>query len=47
LQGSEGTEDRVEKEQEDQGAIVVEMELAITGPVPLTADVMEPIEEWQ
>ena len=47
LQGPERAEDRVEKEQEDQGAIMVEMELAIAGSVALTADVMEPIEEWQ
>ena len=47
LQGPEGTEDRVEEEQEDQGAIVVEMELAVAGPVALAADVMEPFEERQ
>ena len=47
LQGAEGAEDRVEEEQEDQGAIMVEMELAVAGPVALAADVMEPVEEWQ
>ena len=47
LQGPEGAEDRVEEEQEDQGAIVVEMELAVAGPVALAADVMEPVEERQ
>ena len=47
LQGAEGAEDWVEEEQEDQGAIVVEMELAVAGPVALAADVMEPVEEWQ
>jgi hypothetical protein len=47
LQGPEGAEDRIEEEQEDQGAIVVEMELAVAGPVTLAADVMEPVEERQ
>jgi hypothetical protein len=47
LQGAKGAEDRVEQEQEDQGAIVIKMELSIAGPVPLSADVMEPVEEWQ
>jgi len=45
LQGAEGAEDRVEEEQEDQGTIVVEVELAVAGLVALTADVMESIEE--
>ena len=45
LQGTEGAEDRVEEEQEDQGTIVVEVELAIAGLVALTAHVMEPVEE--
>src|SRR5262249_45421276 len=47
LEGPEGAEDRVEEEQEDQGAIVVEMERAVAGPVTLAADVMEPLEERQ
>ena len=47
LQGAEGAEDRVEEEQEDQGEIVVEMELAVAGLVALAADVMEPVEERQ
>src|SRR5262249_51398621 len=46
LQGAEGAEDRVEEEQEDQGAILIEMELAVAGPVPSAADVMELVEEW-
>jgi hypothetical protein len=45
LQGAERAEDWVEEEQENQGAIMIEMELAVAGPVALTADVMEPIEE--
>jgi hypothetical protein len=45
LQGAEGAEDRLEEEQEDQGAIVVEVELAIACLVALTADVVKPVEE--
>jgi hypothetical protein len=47
LQGAEGAEDRVEEEQEDQGAVGVEGELAMAGLVALTADVVKPVEEWQ
>src|SRR5262249_12821764 len=45
LQGAEGAEDGVEEEQEDQGAVVVEMELAIAGLVAPAADIMEAVEE--
>jgi hypothetical protein len=38
---------RVEAEQEDQGAIVVEVELAAAGAVALTSYAMEPVEEGQ
>jgi hypothetical protein len=47
LQGAEGAEDGVEKGQEDQGAIVVKVELTIAGRVAPTADVVEPVEEWK
>jgi hypothetical protein len=47
LQGAEGAEDRVEEQQEDQGAMMVEVALAITGLVALTADVVGALEEWQ
>jgi hypothetical protein len=47
LQGAKGAEDRVEQEQEDERALAVEVELAIAGPVALTADVVKPVEEWQ
>jgi hypothetical protein len=47
LQGAERAEDRIEEEQEVQGAIMVEMELAVAGAVRLAADVMKSIEERQ
>jgi hypothetical protein len=47
LEGAEGAEDRVEEEQEDEGTIVIEVELAVAGLVALRADVMESVEEWQ
>jgi hypothetical protein len=45
--GPQGTEDRVEEEEQDEQAILIVMQAAIVGPVALAADAVQSIEQRQ